>query len=171
MSQRVTSFPPLVAPSATRLILGSMPGVASLTAGRYYAHPQNAFWRIMGAVAAFDAGLPYDQRVAELSHAGIALWDVLAACERSGSLDSAISRKSEVANDLAGFLALHPQITRVYFNGATAESTFRRHCKSLALRTDLHFTRLPSTSPAHASLRFEEKCAVWREALALAAPL
>ncbi|MEQ1594954.1 MAG: DNA-deoxyinosine glycosylase [Casimicrobium sp.] len=167
MTHRVTGFPPLVAPNATRLILGSMPGVASLTAGRYYAHPQNAFWRIMGAVAGFDAALPYDQRVAALSHAGITLWDVLAACERSGSLDSAIARDSEVANDLAGLLALHPQITRIYFNGATAEAAFRRHCKSLALRTDLHFTRLPSTSPAHASLRFEEKCAVWRDALAL----
>lgn len=171
MSQRVTSFPPLVAPGATRLILGSMPGVASLVAGQYYAHPQNAFWRIMGAVARFDATLPYEERVAALRTAGVALWDVLAACERSGSLDSAISRQSEVANDLAGLLASHPRITRIYFNGATAEAAFRRHCKALAARTDLCFTRLPSTSPAHASLRFEEKCAVWREALALAAPL
>ena len=171
MSQRVTSFPPLVAPGATRLILGSMPGVASLAAGQYYAHPQNAFWRIMGAVARFDATLPYEERVAALRKAGVALWDVLAACERSGSLDSAIARSSEQANDLAGLLSLHPQIKRIYFNGATAESTFRRHCKALAARTDLCFTRLPSTSPAHASLRFEEKCAVWREALALAAPL
>ncbi|MBP6529238.1 MAG: DNA-deoxyinosine glycosylase [Burkholderiales bacterium] len=171
MSQRVTSFPPLIAPDATRLILGSMPGVASLTAGQYYAHPQNAFWRIMSAIGRFDATLPYEERVAALRAAGVALWDVLAACERSGSLDSAIARSSEQANDLAGLLSLHPQIKRIYFNGATAESTFRRHCKALAARTDLCFTRLPSTSPAHASLRFEEKCAVWREALALAAPL
>jgi hypoxanthine-DNA glycosylase len=148
-----------------------MPGVASLAAGQYYAHPQNAFWRIMGAVARFDATLPYEERVAALRKAGVALWDVLAACERAGSLDSAIARSSEEANDLAGLLSLQPQIKRIYFNGATAEATFRRHCKALAARNDLCFTRLPSTSPAHASLRFEEKCAVWREALALAAPL
>ena len=171
MSQRVASFPPLIAPDATRLILGSMPGVASVTVGQYYAHPQNAFWRIMGAVARFDATLPYEERVAALRKAGVALWDVLAACERAGSLDSAIARSSEEANDLAGLLSLQPQIKRVYFNGATAEVTFRRHCKALAARTDLCFTRLPSTSPAHASLRFGEKCAVWREALASAAPL
>mgnify|MGYP001255453730 FL=1 len=171
MTHRITSFPPLIAPDATRLILGSMPGVASLTAGQYYAHPQNAFWRIMGAVARFDATLPYEERVAALRKAGVALWDVLAACERAGSLDSAIARSSEEANDLAGLLSLQPQIKRIYFNGATAEATFRRHCKALAARNDLCFTRLPSTSPAHASLRFEEKCAVWREALALAAPL
>lgn len=171
MSNRVTSFPPLIRPNATRLILGSMPGVASLAAGQYYAHPQNAFWRIMGSVARFDATLPYEERVAALRTAGVALWDVLAACERSGSLDSAIARSSEKANDLAGLLSLHPQIKHIYFNGATAEASFRRHCKALAARTDLCFTRLPSTSPAHASLRFEEKCAVWREALALAAPL
>ncbi|HPV23953.1 MAG TPA: DNA-deoxyinosine glycosylase, partial [Casimicrobium sp.] len=99
MTHRITSFPPLIAPNATRLILGSMPGVASLAAAQYYAHPQNAFWRIMGAVAGFDAALSFDERVAELARAGVALWDVLAACERSGSLDSAIARKSEVAND------------------------------------------------------------------------
>lgn len=166
MNHRITSFQPLVAPNAIRLILGSMPGVASLTAGQYYAHPQNAFWRIMSAVAGFDAALPYDERVAALQRAGVALWDVLAMCERPGSLDSAIARESEVANDIAGLLAQYPRITRVYFNGATAEAAFRRHCKALAARTDLRFTRLPSTSPAHASLRFDQKCALWREALA-----
>jgi len=165
MTHRITSFPPIVAPGATRLILGSMPGVASLTAGQYYAHPQNVFWRIMDAVAGVDAALPYAERVAALTDGGIALWDVLAACERAGSLDSAIARESEVANDLAGLLAEHPSLTRVYFNGATAEAAFRRHCKALAARTDLRFTRLPSTSPAHASLRFEQKCALWRAAL------
>jgi double-stranded uracil-DNA glycosylase len=165
MSNCVTSFPPLIAPGATRLILGSMPGVASLAAGQYYAHPQNAFWRIMAGVAGFDAALPYDERVSALNGAGIALWDVLAACERAGSLDSAIARESEVANDLVGLLAEHLRLTRVYFNGAAAEAAFRRHCKALAARTDLRFERLPSTSPAHASLRFEQKRALWRAAL------
>jgi double-stranded uracil-DNA glycosylase len=169
MTHRVTSFPPLIAPGATRLILGSMPGVASLTAGRYYAHPQNAFWRIMGVVAGFNAALPYAERVAALQRVGVALWDVLAACERIGSLDSAIARASEVANDLAGLLAQNSQLKHIYFNGATAEAAFRRHCPALAARPDLHFTRLPSTSPAHASLRFEEKCAQWKAALAMPA--
>lgn len=160
-SSAVTSFPPLVALGATRLILGSMPGVASLTAGQYYAHPQNAFWRIMGAVVGFEASAPYADRVQALKCAGFAVWDVLAACERTGSLDSAIVRESEVANDLAGLLAQHPTMTRVYFNGATAEAAFKRRCHALTTRADLRFVRLPSSSPAHASLRFADKCAVW----------
>jgi len=162
---QVESFPPIVDAGATRLILGSMPGVASLTAQRYYAHPQNAFWRIMGEVLGFAVDAPYGERVFALRRAGLALWDVLAACERPGSLDSAIRRDSEQANDIAALLAAHPQIKQIFFNGGAAEATFRRHHAAVLKRPDLTFVRLPSTSPAHASLRFEQKCAVWREAL------
>lgn len=162
---QIESFPPIIDAGATRLILGSMPGVASLTAQRYYAHPQNAFWRIMGEVLGFASDAPYGKRVLALQRAGIALWDVLASCERPGSLDSAIRRDSEQANDIAALLATHPRITRILFNGGAAEATFRRHHAVVLRRSDLSFVRLPSTSPAHASLRFEQKCAVWRAVL------
>lgn len=162
---QVESFPPIADAGATRLILGSMPGVASLTAQRYYAHPQNAFWRIMGELFGFAADAGYDERVLVLRRAGIVLWDVLAACERPGSLDSAIKRDSEVANDIPALLATHPQIRQIFFNGGAAEATFRRHHAAILKRPDLTFVRLPSTSPAHASLSYAQKCAVWRAAL------
>lgn len=162
---QIESFPPIIDAGATQLILGSMPGVASLAAGRYYAHPQNAFWRIMGEVLGIAADAPYGERVLALQRAGIALWDVLASCERPGSLDSAIKRDSEQANDIPGLLAMHTHIKQILFNGGAAEATFRRHHAAVLRRPDLSFVRLPSTSPAHASLRFEQKCAVWRAAL------
>ena len=129
----VQSFAPIepaapCAPVAARvLILGSMPGAASLAAGQYYAHPRNAFWRILGAVCHFPADAPYAARVAALQAAGIAVWDVLQSCVRPGSLDTAIERSSEVPNDLAGLLVRHPGIGRICFNGGTAEAAFRRH--------------------------------------------
>lgn len=164
-SSTVASFPPLASPDATRLILGSMPGVASLTAGRYYAHPHNAFWRIMADVLGFKPDAGYDCRVAALRHARIALWDVLAHCERDGSLDSSIRRDSEIGNDIAALLERCPQITQVLFNGGAAEAGFRRHQRALLLRPGLSFVRLPSTSPAHAALPYAQKLALWRSAL------
>jgi len=162
---QIESFPPIADAGATRLILGSMPGVASLTAQRYYAHPQNAFWRIMGELLGFAADADYDERVMMLTRAKIAVWDVLATCERPGSLDSAIKRDSEVANNIPALLATHTQIRQILFNGGAAEATFRRHHAAVLKRADLSFVRLPSTSPAHASLSYSQKCAVWRAAL------
>lgn len=162
---QVESFPPVAGRGATRLILGSMPGVASLSANRYYAHPHNAFWRIMGATLGFAPDGPYRQRVDALIAAKIALWDVLATCERPGSLDSSIRRETEIANDIPGLLHEQPGITQIFFNGAAAEAAFRRHHPALAQRRDLNFVRLPSTSPAHASLRLDQKTEVWRSAL------
>lgn len=167
---QIESFPPIAGAGATRLILGSMPGVASLTAGRYYAHPQNAFWRIMGELLGFAPGAPYDERVAALKQAGIALWDVLQRCERAGSLDSAIRRHSEKSNDFAAFFAEHSGVRRVFFNGGTAEACFRRHAAELLGGPCVRFQRLPSTSPAHASISFEQKLAAWRAAIIEPAP-
>lgn len=155
----IRSFPPLADRDADVLILGSMPGEASLKAQQYYAHPHNTFWRILGALLGFDPTLPYDQRIAHLSGARIALWDVLHSCSREGSLDTAIIATSETANDLAGFLATHSQVQRVYFNGAKAEASFKRHIVKLP---DLTYQRLPSTSPAHATLSFMQKLEAWR---------
>lgn len=160
----VHSFAPIAAPDATRLILGSMPGKRSLAARQYYAHPQNSFWKILGHLLGFDPALPYAARCAALTAGGVALWDVLATCTRSSSLDSDIVESSIVANDFAGFLAAHPKIRAFYFNGAKAETSFTRHVVptlSAALKT-LPRRRLPSTSPAHAAMRFETKLAAWR---------
>jgi double-stranded uracil-DNA glycosylase len=164
-SAQVTSFSPIINEQATRLILGSMPGIASLKAAQYYAHPQNAFWRIMAAVLGFKASASYADRVAALHKARIAVWDVLASCERPGSLDASIRRDSEVVNDFDSLFNSHPAITHVYFNGAAAETSFRRHCAAWLSDPRIKFQRPPSTSPAHASLRFEQKLALWSQAL------
>ena len=163
---QVESFPPIADARATRLILGSMPGKASLTAHQYYAHPHNAFWRIMTALLDVAPDAAYMARVRALQDANIGMWDVLQSCERHGSLDSSIRRDSEVANNFATFFAQHPQITQVFFNGGAAEASFKRHCRALLVDPRLRFQRLPSTSPAHASLRFAQKLAAWRAVVA-----
>lgn len=160
------SFPPIADAGARVLILGSMPGVASLLAGRYYAHGRNAFWPLLGALLGFAADAPYAERTAALRAAGVALWDVLHTCTREGSLDAMIARGSEVPNDLPGFLAAHPQVRHVFFNGAAAEACFRRHVLPRLDADALTLARLPSSSPAHAALSFERKLAAWRAALA-----
>jgi len=162
------SFPPIAAPDARVLILGSMPGVASLAAAQYYAHPRNAFWPIVGGLLGFDPGLPYDERCHRLRAARVAVWDVLKSCRRAGSLDTAIEAASERPNDFARFFGGHPAVTLVAFNGQKAETTFRRHALPTlpdAIIERLQFVRLPSTSPAHAGRTYEEKLALWRAAL------
>jgi len=161
----VTSFAPVADSRARVLILGSMPGAASLASDQYYAHPRNAFWPIMGAIAGFDPALPYRQRLWHLQQAGFALWDVLHSCVRPGSLDSAIEPASEVANDFATFFRAHPRIGLVCFNGTAAQRTFDRHVRAALQPLRLDTLRLPSTSPAHAARSFEQKQAAWRIAL------
>ena len=141
-----------------------MPGMASLRAGQYYAHPRNQFWRILGELLGLDPGTPYDGRIGALAAADIALWDVLKSCTRIGSLDAAIENDSIVPNDFAKFFAHHPRVRRVYFNGSTAEQYFRRRVLPQLPPTGglLLYARLPSTSPAHATLSYEEKLAAWR---------
>jgi TDG/mug DNA glycosylase family protein len=158
-------FPPIAAPDARVLVLGSMPGQASLAAGQYYAHPRNAFWPIMGALAGAGPELPYPERVARLQAAGVAVWDVLAACHRPGSLDSAIRLEDAELVDLPGFLDAHPGVRRLYFNGGTAATLFRRRMQPLLAERPLTLATLPSTSPAHAGLPFAEKLARWRRLL------
>jgi TDG/mug DNA glycosylase family protein len=167
MKARIHGFAPVAAPGARILVLGTMPGVASLDAAQYYAHPRNTFWPIMGELAAAHPDLPYAQRLAALKRAGIALWDVLAACERPGSLDASIVAHSVVPNDIGALLARHLGIALIAFNGAPAEALFRRHImlpERLAARVRLQ--RLPSTSPANASWSPARKLAAWRAALA-----
>lgn len=160
---RIESFPPVAARDARCLILGSMPGRRSLAEREYYAHPQNAFWRIVGELLGFDPGLPYAQRCAALCAAGIALWDVLASCERASSLDADIVEGSIVANDFAAFLAAHPRVAAIYFNGAKAEASYRRHVLPTLppALASIPRRRLPSTSPAHAGMSQAAKRALW----------
>jgi hypoxanthine-DNA glycosylase len=165
--QPVESFPPLFNGSAHVLILGSMPGMASLSAGQYYAHPRNAFWRIMRGIFGIDESLPYSHRTTALLNQGLAVWDVLKACVRQGSLDSDIVSHSIVANDFKTLFAQCPAIGKIVFNGSTAQQTYIRHVlPTLDARcATIPMVRLPSTSPANSGLDFAEKMHVWREAL------
>lgn len=160
----VLGFPPASRCHARVLVLGTMPGVASLKAVRYYAHPRNAFWPIAATLLGFDVALPYEARIEALNEAGVALWDVLAACERPGSLDAAIDAQSAQANDFAGFLTAHPGITRICFNGGSAQALFRRHVLPALSKShpEMEYAALPSTSPAHAAMPFAAKLEAWR---------
>ena len=150
--------------NARVLILGSMPGQRSLDENRYYAHPRNTFWEIMGEL--FDAGRErnYAERLALLKTRHIALWDVLQQCQRHGSLDSAIRSEAAVINDFAGFFKRHKKIHSVFFNGKKAYDLYRK-----GYADDTHqLIVLPSTSPANAAMSFVEKLERWslvREAL------
>jgi len=170
MADRARSFASIATRDARILILGSMPGQASLAAGQYYAHPRNAFWPIMATLLGFDAALDYPARTRALAAAGVAVWDVLHSCRRPGSLDSSIEAESLVVNDLAGFLAGHRAIEHIFFNGSAAEKLFRKHLGADPSIATLRLTRLPSTSPAHAALNFAQKLAAWRVAFAAVDP-
>ena len=167
---QVQSFTPIADARARVLILGSMPGKASLTAGQYYAHPQNLFWRILGEVTGAAPSSSYAARSRALKSSGIALWDVLESCTREGSLDSDIDDTTIRANDFASFYRLHPRIAHVFFNGAKAEACYRKYV--LPLLEDVpappSYHRLPSTSPANASMSRAHKHREWTQALKLA---
>jgi len=141
------------------LVLGSFPSTASLAARQYYAHPQNQFWRILGAVIERPLReMDYPARVAAVRAAGIAIWDIYASCERAGSLDTAI--RSAVQNDLAALRKSAPSLRRICFNGRTAARRIRE-VEAMGYEAVV----LPSTSPAHAGMSFEEKLSRWRESL------
>ena len=160
--RHIQSFAPIENADAKILILGSMPGEASLKAGQYYAHPRNLFWRIMGELVGASPDSPYSQRAEALKSSRIALWDVLRSCRRKGSLDSNIDHGSLTPNDFDKFFRCHPQITHVFFNGAKAEECFRKHVQLAAGIKHIEYLRLPSTSPANASTSFERKLEAWR---------
>lgn len=162
----VHSFPPVATAASRLLILGSMPGKASLEAGQYYAHPRNLFWEFMARCLGVDRDAPYAERISMLRAEGVALWDVLKSCTRTSSLDSDIVESSIVVNPLSEFLRSHPTIEIVYFNGAKAESLFtKRVLPDLEPDNGLGFQRLPSTSPANASIPLATKLRTWRTAL------
>lgn len=161
-------FAPVVGRKPQLLILGSLPGQRSLQAHEYYAQPQNVFWRIMHELVAAGPELDYRRRLAQLRRQGVALWDVLAAGQRPGSLDSAIVKTTAVSNDFASFFARHGRSVRlICFNGKTAASIYARRVAP-GLSTDyarIPTATLPSTSPAHAAMRFEDKLERWSQVI------
>lgn len=156
-------FPPIARADARVLVLGSLPGRRSLETGQYYAHPRNAFWPIMQSLA--SASGSYEQRCERLMDAGIAVWDVLHAAMRSGSLDAKISLKTAQANDFKSFLSQHMSIECIGFNGRKAEALFRQQVGPWLGVEIQRACLLPSTSPAHAALSVGEKARIWRSML------
>ena len=155
MDEVLTGLPPVVAPDCRVLVLGSMPGAASLQAARYYAHPRNRFWPVMETLTGVAADAAYEMRLAALQRAGIGLWDVIGECRRTGSLDSAIVRGSERPNAIVPLIASLSGLRAIAFNGATASSLFRRHVQPqwpAASQRRVQSVALPSTSPAHAAM-------------------
>jgi hypoxanthine-DNA glycosylase len=158
----ISGFGPIAGADARVLILGSAPSVRSLELQQYYGHARNAFWPIMLSLFGSGAALDYPARIKLLIDARVAVWDVLHALERPGSLDARIVSASAVPNDIGGFLAVHPDVTDVFFNGLAAQTLFRRHvAPGLVLDPAMTFQLLPSTSPAHAAMSFEMKLQAW----------
>jgi TDG/mug DNA glycosylase family protein len=150
-------FAPVTRPDTRLLVLGSLPGAVSLAKQRYYAHPQNQFWRLMGAVIGRDlVPLEYEARLEALLDAGVGLWDTVAAATRDGSLDADI--RLHEASDLAALVATLPRLRAVAFNGGTSARIGRRQ---LAGASGLALIDLPSSSTAYASLSFDEKRDAW----------
>jgi hypoxanthine-DNA glycosylase len=164
MPNKSRGFPPIAAPDARILILGSLPGQASLAARQYYAQPRNAFWRIMGELFGAGPDVPYEERTERLRASGIALWDVCKAAVRPGSLDASIDLETVVTNDFERFFRAHPRIAHVCVNGGMAQRLYLRRVQPILPEplTALPLHLLPSTSPAHASLRFAQKLDRWR---------
>ncbi len=156
-------FPPVARHDARILILGSLPGQKSLAEHEYYAHPQNAFWRIMHDVFGIEGD--YASRCRQLSENRIALWDVLASSVRPGSMDADIRMESAAANDFASFFTQHAEIRLIAFNGRKAEQLFGRFVTQDVIGDDVARVSLPSTSPAYASMPFSGKLSAWRSAL------
>ena len=158
MTNRLTGLAPVIDARARVLILGSFPSAASLAAQHYYAHPQNQFWRILGAILAVPlVEMDYAARLDAVQSAGIAIWDVCGHCTREGSLDSAI--RDVQPNDFGKLKKIAPQLRRACFNGKTA-GKFAGRLENLGFETQV----LPSTSPAY-TLPFAAKLAAWRAAL------
>ena len=154
---RSSSFAPICPPNTRVLILGSLPGAASLAAGRYYAHPQNQFWRLAGAVIGRDlSALAYEARLAALGTAGIGLWDTVSSAKRAGSLDSALRDVQSAA--LGDLVATLPALRAIAFNGATAARIGRQTLGN----TQFALLDLPSSSPAYAAMSFAEKAQRWK---------
>ncbi len=160
----VSGFPPVANKNAIILILGSMPSIKSLQDNQYYAHPRNSFWFIMTSLFGNKTDLAYNARKALLLNNRVALWDVLNTCQRTGSLDSSIDNETTIVNDFNEFFNAHPLIKTVYFNGTRAQQEYNKQVLPALDKIFLNimYVRLPSTSPAMASLNREQKLQQWK---------
>ena len=156
--QKISSFPPIIDKESKILILGSIPGVKSLEMKQYYAHPQNKFWKIIFELFNEKFTTDYVERIKILEKHQIALWDIIETCERKGSLDSEI--RNEEANKIGELLQNFPNIKAIFCNG---QKSYKNLQKILLKEFHLPIIALPSTSPAHASLRYEEKLLSWQK--------
>lgn len=166
----IKGFPPLVGAAARVLILGTIPGEVSLREQEYYAHPRNCFWPFMAHICGAGRELPYAARVEKLTQSGIAVWNVYDRCQRRGSLDGGI--RAPELQDVAALFRRHP-VRQVFFNGQLPAKIFSKQLlpdlQRQGLAAEVVLTTLPSTSPAYATMRFDEKRAAWlavKEALA-----
>lgn len=158
------SFPPEVSEATRVMVLGSMPGRRSLELGQYYAHPRNRLWPVLTDLIRFGEDLDYERRMRGALEAGLGFWDVLKHCERPGSLDAAIRRKSEVPNDFGWLLRRYPRIQALAFNGRKARLAFWSHVEPQLSRgsaNGIELLELPSTSPANAAFSYEQLRESW----------
>ncbi|BBG65468.1 G:T/U mismatch-specific uracil/thymine DNA-glycosylase [Hydrogenimonas sp.] len=159
MQKTLHPFPPIIDSSSKVLILGSFPSIKSFEESFYYAHPRNQFWPILSALFDMPAK-SREERLKLLGSAKIALWDVVAGCERTDSSDAGL--RSCEPNDIPALLERYPNIEAILFTGRKAESLFKKH---FGKDTDLPLSLLPSPSPAYAAMSFDEKLRIWRETL------
>ncbi len=162
----VHSFEPVIGHEPRIVILGSMPGVVSLEAMQYYANPRNVFWSIMADLFGINIESNYQSRVEQVAELPLILWDTLKACHREGSLDSKILGQQIEANDIAGLVNRHAEIRVIAFNGAASEKFFRQLvAEHMPTNRGIEMIRMPSTSPANASMSYRQKLGAWRRLL------
>jgi len=164
---KIKGFQPIIDKEANILILGSMPSAISLKKQEYYGYERNSFWAIISALYTENGEIisDYTLRKKILIENNIALWDVLQNCHREGSLDAAIKMDSIKVNDFNNLFSAHPAINKVFFNGSKAETIFNKYVFPEIIEpfSYLHFTRLPSTSPAHAAMTVKQKTDIWQK--------
>jgi TDG/mug DNA glycosylase family protein len=162
-STRVHSIEPIIGHNPRIMILGSMPGIISINASQYYANPRNLFWTVLADLFGIDIDCSYEYRVQQMLELPIILWDTLKSCHREGSLDSKILNTNIEANDIAALLKQFPTLQAIAFNGGASEKYFDRLVKpQLANDLDIELLKMPSTSPANAGMKREQKLKIWR---------
>ena len=162
----IHSFPPITSSNSRVLILGSVPSKVSLQLNQYYGHQRNLFWDFIEQFLKIKREIDYSERIIMLRKHGIAVWDVIKICTRTSSLDSDIDNSTIETNSFNEFLLKHPKIKTICFNGAKAESVFYKHVlPTLKYKGKINFIRLPSTSPANASIPISVKLKEWKAVL------